>query len=69
MILKGQGAAQKNIGNDDIESFDIPFSKNHLYMNKLVNLLVSFDKKIATEEQILNDYQSQKKYLLNNMFI
>lgn len=69
MILKGQGAAQKNIGNDDVESFYIPFSKKSLYINKLVNLFVSFDKKIAIEEQILNDYQSQKKYLLNNMFI
>lgn len=36
---------------------------------KISNLVVSIDKKIAVEEQILNDYKSQKKYLLSNMFI
>ena len=69
MILKGQGAAQKNIGNNDVESFIIPFIENKKYINQITNLLESFDKKIAIEEKILNDYISQKKYLLSNMFI
>ena len=69
MILKGQGAAQKNIGNNDVESFIIPFIENNKYINQITNLLESFDKKIAIEEKILNDYICQKKYLLSNMFI
>ncbi len=69
MILCGQGAAQKNIGNDDIESFLIPLSDNLEYINKIVNLLDNLDKKIAIEEHIINDYLSQKKYMLCNMFI
>ena len=38
-------------------------------IEKTANLVVLLDKKIAIEEQILNDYISQKKYLLSNMFI
>lgn len=45
MILKGQGAAQKNIGNNDVESFVIPFSHDVLYINKIVDLLECIDKK------------------------
>ncbi len=69
MILKGQGAAQKNIGNEDIESFLIPFSQDISYINEIVKLLECFDEKIAIEKQIINDYLYQKKYLLANMFI
>lgn len=69
MTLKGQGAAQKNIGNDDVESFKIPFSNDYNYLDKLVNLLELLDEKIAIETSIINDYLSQKKYLLANMFI
>jgi len=38
-------------------------------ISKIATFVTLLDKKIATEEQILNDYLSQKKYLLSNMFI
>ena len=68
MTLKGQGAAQLNIGKDDIENYKIPICQKEK-KNKICCLLKSLDKKIAIEEKILNDYQLIKKYLLSNMFI
>ena len=38
-------------------------------IEKIAKLVTSIDEKIAIEEKILNDYVSQKKYLLYNMFI
>ena len=38
-------------------------------ISKITLIVTSLDKKIAIEEQILNDYLLQKKYLLANMFI
>ena len=38
-------------------------------ISKIATFVTLLDKKIATEEQILNDYLSKKKYLLSNMFI
>jgi len=68
MNSKGQGAAQLNIGKDDIENYKIPICQKEK-KNKICCLLKSLDKKIAIEEKILNDYQLMKKYLLSNMFI
>lgn len=36
---------------------------------KIANFLSSFDKKIEAEKEILIQYQSQKKYFLQNLFI
>ena len=36
---------------------------------EIASILSSFDKKLSIERQILAQYQSQKKYLLQNMFI
>ncbi len=36
---------------------------------KIANFLSSIDRKIETEKEILTQYQSQKKYLLQNLFI
>ena len=68
MTSKGQGAAQLNIGKDDIENYKIPIYQKEK-RNKICFLLKSLDKKIAIEEKILNDYHLMKKYLLSNMFI
>ena len=69
MVQKGQGAAQKNIGNADVESFLVPISSNLEYVNKITKLLDAIDKKIAVEKQILEKLKEQKKFLLSNMFI
>ena len=45
---------------------NIPYKET---IEKIAKLVTSIDKKIAIEEKILNDYISQKKYLLSNMFI
>ncbi len=42
---------------------------NKELISKITLIVTSLDKKIAIEEQILNDYLLQKKYLLANMFI
>ena len=36
---------------------------------EIASILSSFDKKLSIERQILAQYQNQKKYLLQNMFI
>ncbi len=69
MVQKGQGAAQKNIGNEDVESFLIPISNNLEYINKITKVLDALDEKIAHEKQILEKLKEQKKFLLSNMFI
>ena len=69
MVQKGQGAAQKNIGNEDVESFLIPISNNLEYMNKITKVLDVLDEKLALEKQILEKLKEQKKFLLSNMFI
>lgn len=42
---------------------------NKELVSNIALIVTSLDKKIAIEEQILNDYLSQKKHLLANMFI
>ena len=69
MVQKGQGAAQKNIGNEDVESFLIPISNNLEYINKITKVLDALDGKIALKKQILEKLKEQKKFLLSNMFI
>ena len=69
MVQKGQGAAQKNIGNEDVESFLIPISNNLEYINKITKVLDVLDEKLALEKQILEKLKEQKKFLLSNLFI
>lgn len=40
-----------------------------LEQNRIANFLSSLDQKIETEKEILTQYQNQKKYLLQNLFI
>ena len=69
MQNSGQGAAQKNIKNEDILSYHIRIPSAKKSICDIVNLLLSYDEKIENETQIVNHLQLQKKFFLNAMFI
>ena len=69
MINSGQGAAQKNIKNDDILQYHIRMPADIGILKTIVKLLLVFDKKIINEEKLALRYQYQKVYFLNAMFI
>lgn len=69
MIQKGQGAAQKNISNEDVETFLITVSSDENNCRLIAQYLNLLDEKIAIETNLLNDYILEKNYLLNNMFV
>lgn len=65
----GQGAAQKNIKNADILSYNIRIPSEKAVLENIVNLCLICDKKIENETKIMACLQYQKAYLLNAMFI
>lgn len=65
----GQGAAQKNIKNEDILSYNIRIPSEKATLENIVNLFLTYDKKIENEMNIINHLQRQKSFLLNAMFI
>lgn len=69
MSNAGQGAAQKNIKNEDILSYNIRIPTSQTYLEKIDGLLSTYDKLIANEERILANLYLQKSFLLNAMFI
>ena len=69
MSSAGQGAAQKNIKNEDILSYNIRIPTSQTYLEKIDGLLSTYDKLIANEERILANLYLQKSFLLNAMFI
>ena len=69
MACAGQGAAQKNIKNNDILKYRIRIPSNIDIVKHVVKLLLLFDKKIFDEEILASKYQRQKAYFLNAMFI
>ncbi|MDY4051799.1 MAG: restriction endonuclease subunit S [Bacilli bacterium] len=69
MSNTGQGAAQKNIKNEDILSYKIRIPISQAYLEKIVGLLSMCDKLIVNEENYLLNLNFQKSFLLNAMFI
>ena len=69
MSNAGQGAAQKNIKNEDILSYNIHIPTSQTCLEKIDGLLSTYDKLIANEERILANLYLQKSFLLNAMFI
>lgn len=69
MSNAGQGAAQKNIKNEDILSYKIRIPISQVYLEKIVGLLSMCDKLIVNEEEYLLNLNFQKSFLLNAMFI
>lgn len=68
MSNAGQGAAQKNIKNEDILSYNIRIPTSQTYLEKIDGLLSTYDKLIANEDGILANLYLQKSFLLNAMF-
>ncbi len=44
----------------------IPYFKEQ---DKIANYLSTIENKLAVEQKLLSEYQNQKKYLLNQLFI
>ena len=65
----GQGAAQKNIGIDDILSFKVPNIKFDAVSHNKVNLLSNIDFLIQEEIDILPILMKIKQWLLKNLFV
>jgi len=69
MVSCGQGAAQMNIGNKDVENYSFPYTKDKTLIRKIAACLRTIDEKIEIEEQTLKTLSSQKQYLLRMMFV
>ena len=59
---------QGNLSAEIIKSLQIPvpFPEEQ---SKIAELLLSLDEKINLENDLLSQYEKQKKYLLTNLFI
>lgn len=69
MINAGQGAAQKNIKNQDILSYCIRFPTDQTALENIDKLLSLYDMRITSEKAILSNLILQKSYYLRAMFI
>ena len=69
MVACGQGAAQMNIGKEDVENFVLPYSSNANNIHLVARILHSYDECIINEQQDLTLLTMQKQYLLDQMFI
>ncbi len=69
MINAGQGAAQKNIKNQDILSYCIRFPTDQTALENIDKLLSLYDIRITSEKAILSNLILQKSYYLRAMFI
>ena len=65
----GQGAAQKNIKNSDIENFIFYIPENNTELNTLARLFLGLDNIILKQEQQLAKLMQSKQSLLQQMFI
>ena len=63
-----QGSTRFNLQKTDFlrKKFKIPTTQNQ---KKISNVLNAFSEKLKIEQKLLFEYQNQKKYLLNQMFI
>ena len=69
MRQKAQGAAQMNIGKNDIEEYEIPFSSDFELIKKVSSLLYSLDQRLIVAKDLNEIFLVQKLYLLKHMFI
>ena len=69
MRHKAQGAAQMNIGKNDIESYEIPYTTNKILINKITNTLQRLEECVMVAHALAAQYKLQKQYLLQQMFI
>ena len=69
MNNRGQGAAQKNIKNSDIENFIFYIPKDYNKVKKISSTLYHLDILIEKTDSILEALIAFKKGLLQQMFI
>ena len=69
MVACGQGAAQMNIGKEDVENFVLPYSSNANNIHLVARILHSYDECIINELRELTLLTMQKQYFLAQMFI
>ena len=69
MVSCSQGAAQLNIGRNDIGEYMIPYSNNSKNLQRIGNILLAYDQSIDLNIKILDNLISQKQFLLSAMFI
>ncbi|PRZ23432.1 restriction endonuclease subunit S [Flavobacterium granuli] len=63
------GVGQTNLKKDDVLNCPLIMPSSITEQIIIANFLSSIDSKIDIEVQLLSKYESQKKYLLQNMFI
>lgn len=68
MIHDGQGAAQKNISNNDILNYTFVLPVCYEEQRCIGRYFDVFDKLIVLNERKLNAYKKLKKYMLQKMF-
>ena len=69
MESAAQGAAQMNIGKNDVENFSLPFTTDKSILNNVSLCLRSYDIKIEQEQRVLQQYNLLKHVFLKNLFI
>ncbi len=68
VVKLAQGSTRFNLSKIELLKLTI-LLPNPAEQTKIANFLSSIDKKIASEKQILAQYQNQKKYFLQSLFI
>ena len=67
MVACGQGAAQLNISKSNVDGYLVPYEQSEY--QEIGNFFSLLDDRIEIEEELLKQYEMQKKYLLRQMFI
>ena len=63
------GSGLPNIQMKSLKRFTIKISTSESEQNKIANFLSAIDSKIDIESQLLQKFEEQKKFLLQNMFV
>ena len=69
MLDAGQGAAQKNIGNKDVENYDVSLPDYLDEQHKVAEYLSDIDRLITHHQEKLKEIQTLKFGLLQQLFI
>lgn len=67
MISRGHGAAQPNIGKDDIESYELYLPPMEIQL-QIAKLLTTIDNIIQSKSDESTKYQNMKTQLMNDIF-
>ena len=68
-LMQGGNGAIANLKGQDILRLSFDFPSEYEEENRLNTIFSSIEKKIVIEERLLKHYETQKQYLLSQMFI